>query len=1193
MYLQMTSLKPSQTVRKLSPLAALVLTACGGGSSGSTSVGGGLIGPANVKGNVVKGPLSNALVFLDYDNDGILDSGEPSVRTAADGSFALSTSNTNYSIVAVTDDSTIDISSGSVLSGVTLTAPSTASVVTPSTTLMEQGNLTADQVAKVLGLPEGIDPLTFNPYAPGVNPVDALAMEKASQQVMSVVNAFSASAEGAGASQADAFNAALKAVVEVVKSKAEKLNDVTASAADKTLDLTHTADLLLIKTQVTTEVATVAGVNQTAFTAMANDTTTAVGNINNKIATVTDLNSDISKNIFSTAQVLSDQAKTAAEAEVANAGSGNIYFTSSAAVNTSATNKTPTDVNLSKTSISESSSSLVMGTLSTTDTDQTAGAAFTYTLATLEGTDHTAFSINQATGELSFLSRPHYETKNTYSVTILSTDEGGKSYSKAFVLSVTNTNNAPTVTSNQVTTVNEDVAYSYTFAANDVDAGDSLTYAATTKPDWLNFNTSTGVLSGTPTNAHVGNHAVVLNATDAAGAVVTQSFTVTVANVNDAPTLSVSNGSVTEDSGTYTSNGTLIGADVDVGTTLTYGVASNTGTYGGISLNTSSGVYTYTMDNTNATVQALNGSETLTESFSVSVTDGITTTVNTLSFVIHGTNDGPTGLALSANAIAENAMGGSVGTLSASDIDGDTLTYSLATGGDNDSFEINGTRLKLKDSVAANYEANNVYDLTISASDGVASTSLTQAVIVTNVSEANTSYYTGKADTSASANLNPQNDAAVENLMSGYFWGSAGSGIDLTYSFMDTNSLFGSDYNSSGRTTNRDNIQDPVAAFKLTVSDILDLYSNVSLLNFTEVAETGDVVGHLRFGTTQAENSAFAWYPYGNSWDPSGDIWVNHTSNYYHNSYALMDGTYWNHAIIHEVGHSLGLAHTQSAASYGGTTYGTDSYYGTVHNASPYSVMAYPEYIGEGSDSAENTFSRSTNLMLDDIAALQYLYGTNEQHNATDTVYTINSFHKGTYSDAYYGRDYVYASIWDAGGTDTFSWAGETSIASINLNAGSFSSFGNITGPDDTDLDNQYMLDGDGILGIAYDAIIENAIGGSNIDTLVGNEVGNTLYGGAGTGVKDTLTGNGGADIFVSCMADANTDFSVADIIADFTNGTDFIGLEDWSLSDLSWSNISGGTQIAHKTNNNIMFFLDGVDAGLIDETDFIATDFV
>ena len=1045
----------------------------------------------------------------------------------------------------------------------------------------------------MLGLPVGVDLLTFNPYAAGVNAVDALAMEKASQQIMTVVNAFSASAEGAGANPVEAFNAALKAVVTVVKSKAEKLTDATASAADKTLDLTQTNDLLLIKTQVTTEVASVAGVNQTAFTAMANDTVTAVGHVNSKIATVTELNSDVSKNIFSTSQVLSDQAKTAAEAEVASEGSGNIFFTSSAAVNTSATNQTPTDIKLSTTSISESSSSLIMGTLSTTDIDQTAGVAFTYTIAALEGTDHAAFSINQATGELSFLAQPNYAIKNSYSVTILSTDEGGKTYSKTFSLSITNTNNAPTITSSQVTTVNEDASYSYTLVASDVDAGDSLTYAATSKPDWLNFNTSTGVLSGTPTNAHVGNHTVVLQATDAAGAVVSQSFTVTVSNVNDAPTLSVSNGNLTEDSGTYTSNGTLIGVDVDVGTTLTYAVASNTGAYGNISLNSSSGAYTYTMDNANSSVQALNGSQTLTESFSVSVTDGIATTSTTLSFVITGANNAPANLALSANAIAENAIAVTVGTLSASDVDGDSLTYSLTSGGDNDSFEISGNTLKLKASVAANYEANNVYDLTLVASDGVASTTLTQAVNVTNVNESNTSYYTGKADTSASANLNPQNDTAVENLMSGYFWGSAGSGIDLTYSFMDTNSLFGSDYNSSGRTTNRDNIQDPVAAFKLTVSDILDLYSNVSLLNFTEVAETGDVVGHLRLGTTQAENSAFAWYPYGNSWDPSGDIWVNHTSNYYHNNYALMDGTYWNHAIIHEVGHSLGLAHTQSAASYGGTTYGTDSYYGTVHNASPYSVMAYPEYIGEGSDSAENTFSRSTNLMLDDIAALQYLYGTNEQHNATDTVYTINSFHKGTYSDAYYGRDYVYASIWDAGGTDTFSWAGETSIASINLNAGSFSSFGNITGPDDTDLDNQYMLDGDGILGIAYDAIIENAIGGSNIDTLLGNEVANTLYGGAGTGVKDTLTGNGGADIFVSCMADANTDFSVADIISDFTNGTDFIGLEDWTLSDLSWSNVSGGTQIAHKTNNNIMFFLDGIDAGLIDETDFIATDFV
>ena len=51
-------------------------------------------------------------------------------------------------------------------------------------------------------------------------------------------------------------------------------------------------------------------------------------------------------------------------------------------------------------------------------------------------------------------------------------------------------------------------------------------------------------------------------------------------------------------------------------------------------------------------------------------------------------------------------------------------------------------------------------------------------------------------------------------------------------------------------------------------------------------------------------------------------------------------------------------------------------------------------------------------------------------------------------------------------------------MATINLNDGDFSYFGNITGANDSDLDNLYMETGDGLLGIAYDAIIENAKGG-------------------------------------------------------------------------------------------------------------------
>ena len=416
----MSVLRNTLNMRNLSPLSLLVLTACGGGNSTTSTF------LTSASGKVIKGPLNNALVGLDYDGDGVVDSA--TVRTDANGSYSISTTQKTYTVIAVTDESTVDTSSGTVLSGVTLKAPEGATVITPTTTLMKEGNLTAEQVASVLGLPDGVDPLTFNPYADGVSASDALAVEKASQQIMSVVTAFASAAEGAGATEAAAYTAALNSIVEVVKTKA---------ASNDTLDLTKTADLALIKTQAKTEMASTSGVNTTAFDALADDTATAVENVNTKIATVSDLTSDASKNIFSTTQVLADQVKTAAAAEVSSSGTGNITFIDASVVNTAASNKAPTNITLSKNAISEAASSLVIGTLTTADSDQTTGVKPTYALAEVTGSDHAAFSINQATGELSLKAQPDYETKSSYSVTILSTDEGGKTFSKAFTVSIT------------------------------------------------------------------------------------------------------------------------------------------------------------------------------------------------------------------------------------------------------------------------------------------------------------------------------------------------------------------------------------------------------------------------------------------------------------------------------------------------------------------------------------------------------------------------------------------------------------------------------------------------------------------------------------------------------------------------------------------------------------------------------------
>ncbi|MDB9946509.1 putative Ig domain-containing protein, partial [Ascidiaceihabitans sp.] len=534
----MSKINLRKSARNLSPLSLLVLAACGGEESFTS---GPVLGPGSANGFVNKGPLSNALVYADYDDPTLGNS--DSVRTGADGSYALTTLNNNYTIVAVTDGSTIDTSSGTVLSGVTLKAPSGATVVTPTSTLMEEGGLTASQVMEVLGLPEGVDPLTFNAFAAGVSAADALAVEKASQQIMSVVNAFAAAAEGSGASQSDAFEVALSSVAEVVKTKAAKLTDESASDADKTLDLSNATDLALIQAEITTAVTAVDGVDVAAFGRVANDTATAVQNVNTKIEAVTDLSSDASKNVFSTTQVLAEQVKTATEAEVATAGSGSIEFKNSSKVDEAASNAAPTAISLSSNVISEAASSLVVGTLSTVDDDQPDGAAFVYTIAEIAGTDFAAFEIDQDSGQLSLKEQPDYEAKEFYSVTVLSTDAGGKTLSQSFAVKVTDENEAPTV-ANAIAdqTIAEDSALSFQFNSNvfaDVDVGDSLTYTATLSdgsalPSWLAFNAATRTFSGTPLNANVGVIAVKVTATDSGNGAVIDTFDVTVTNTSDA-----------------------------------------------------------------------------------------------------------------------------------------------------------------------------------------------------------------------------------------------------------------------------------------------------------------------------------------------------------------------------------------------------------------------------------------------------------------------------------------------------------------------------------------------------------------------------------------------------------------------------------------------------------------------------------
>ncbi|MFT4938329.1 MAG: hypothetical protein ACI88A_001355 [Paraglaciecola sp.] len=181
------------------------------------------------------------------------------------------------------------------------------------------------------------------------------------------------------------------------------------------------------------------------------------------------------------------------------------------------------------------------------------------------------------------------------------------------------TNTAPTVDSTSVDTVEEGSAYSYTIAASDAE-DDTLTITASTLPAWLTFDAATGVLTGTPATADVGDHAVTIDVSDGSLSA-SQSFTITVTAIvvaNTAPTIT-SNAVVTGTVDVAYSY-TLTATDVD-GDTLDWSsvVLPNWGAF-----DTSTGILSGTpdlADSYDAEIMVSDGTDAVSQAFTIVVSD--------------------------------------------------------------------------------------------------------------------------------------------------------------------------------------------------------------------------------------------------------------------------------------------------------------------------------------------------------------------------------------------------------------------------------------------------------------------------------------------------------------------------------------------------------------------------------------------
>ena len=116
----------------------------------------------------------------------------------------------------------------------------------------------------------------------------------------------------------------------------------------------------------------------------------------------------------------------------------------------------------------------------------------------------------------------------------LTVSDGILSVTQSFTVMVA-ANHAPTITSTPVTSGTEGVLYTYTVVSTDAD-GDTLTYALRSAPAGMTLSPA-GVISWTPTFSQAGTHLVTVRITDPRSLYTDHTFTVTVIDVPQPPTI--------------------------------------------------------------------------------------------------------------------------------------------------------------------------------------------------------------------------------------------------------------------------------------------------------------------------------------------------------------------------------------------------------------------------------------------------------------------------------------------------------------------------------------------------------------------------------------------------------------------------------------------------------------------------------
>ena len=350
------------------------------------------------------------------------------------------------------------------------------------------------------------------------------------------------------------------------------------------------------------------------------------------------------------------------------------------------------------------------------------------------------------------------------------------------------------------------------------------------------------------------------------------------------------------------------------------------------------------------------------------------------------------------------------------------------------------------------------------------------------------------------------------------------------------------------------NITGLTAAGQSLARSALNLWTDIIGVNFVEVVTGGQIV------FDDNEEGAFADGVWADGIISSANVNV---STQWLANYGTAIDSYSFQTYVHEIGHALGLGH---AGYYNGSgDYLSDAIF--ANDGWPTTVMSYFDQ-SESTYFADQYFGNTYVLtpMMGDIEAMAVLYGLSTTTRVGDTIYGYGSNAGHAVYDANLNPGVSY-TIFDSGGIDTLNYSGTQS--QVNLNGGTYSHVWGLVGA----------------VSIAPGVVIENFIGGSSYDEVIGNSANNVLNGGDGTDLVSYQAATAGVTVSLQLTGPQNTGGAGTDTIINFEDlrGSDHNDV----LTGRSGGTVEGGTgnDVLHGVGNSYLHGQAGNDRFVISGT--------